>query len=447
MDKQDSIWSRLKTLWARFADYSWSLADQAVVSAASFVTIVLLARYTSASEVGIYVVGLSVLAISLTIQDSLVIRPYTTQLFKSASTAPEHAFSALALSFLLSCAISLSCLIASLIVYLTGNNWDIAQLLCVVALAAPLALFREFMRRFGFANMHMFRSFLMDLASVLLSFAALAILAANGALSATGAILSIALVQGTTSACWLVFDRAAFKIKFGAVFENTAMSWRLGRWLLPGRLAMESQGYMIHWVSTLVSGTALTGVYSASLSVIGLANPLLVGMFNVMLPKSVRVLHNHGFAALRLQILLDTFFVALVSGAFVVFIYFAGEPLMHLLFPGKEYADSGMILTLLSLSYFAACVGGPPAIALTIAERSREVAGLSVLTCIASVVTVFSLMHAYGLVGAVTGMLAIEIIGSILRWAMVLVLLGDENQMPASKNSVSIKPSHQTAKI
>jgi len=56
-----------------------ALADQGVVSAASFLTTVIIGRWTDASQLGIYAIGISVLASSYTIQGSLITLPYSIQ--------------------------------------------------------------------------------------------------------------------------------------------------------------------------------------------------------------------------------------------------------------------------------------------------------------------------------------------------------------------------------
>lgn len=425
MNSIENFWARIKALRVKSSDYTWSLADQAFVSAANFLALLLIARFTSASEVGIYVIGLSVLTLCLAVQDSLIIRPYSVQMLKPAGTFQEHAFSALAQSFLLSAIFSMICLAGAAINMAVAGQPVLTIFLAVLSFAIPFGLLREFMRRFGFANLQMFRSFSMDLASAALGLCALAFLALSGNLSATTALAGIAVAQGSTAACWLVAYRSSFRCRFGVIGENARMGWKLGRWLLPGKLAMESQGYMPQWVSMLVGGTAMTGVYSASLSIVGLANPFLHGMFNVILPKSVRVLHDHGYAGLWKLMLRQTAIVAVITGLFVLLIHFAGETLMGLLFASEEFSGHGDIVTILALSYFAAAVGGPPTIALISAERGREVAAVGFATCIGSFVLVYTSMSVWGLMGAACGVLANEIIGSTIRWFMLMHFLRD----------------------
>jgi len=79
-----------------------ALADQAVVSGASFVTTVLIGRWTSPTQLGFYSIGISLLVSLVTVQDSLVARPYAIQRYRPQGTPAEHAGASLTHSSLLS---------------------------------------------------------------------------------------------------------------------------------------------------------------------------------------------------------------------------------------------------------------------------------------------------------------------------------------------------------
>ena len=78
--------------------------DQAVVSGSSFVALIMIGRASDANQLGMYAIAMSILAVMLATQESLVTRPYAIQLHKPLGTPAEHAFSALVLSLLLSAA-------------------------------------------------------------------------------------------------------------------------------------------------------------------------------------------------------------------------------------------------------------------------------------------------------------------------------------------------------
>ena len=92
----------LWTAWETWGTHALALADQAVVSAASFLTTVMIARWTLPNELGLYSIGISLLVSSLSIQESLISLPYTIQQHRAPGTPAEHAGSSLTHSTLLS---------------------------------------------------------------------------------------------------------------------------------------------------------------------------------------------------------------------------------------------------------------------------------------------------------------------------------------------------------
>src|SRR5258705_6321412 len=96
-------WSRL----LRFVSgvHVLALTDQAVVSAASFLTMVIIGRATDPSQLGAYAIAISVLASCFTIQGSLITLPYSIQRHRPLGTPAEHAGSSLAHSALLAAGI------------------------------------------------------------------------------------------------------------------------------------------------------------------------------------------------------------------------------------------------------------------------------------------------------------------------------------------------------
>ncbi len=80
----------LRTPWAAWQTHALALADQAVVSGTSFLTMVVVGRSTSASELGLYSIASSLLVASVTIQDSLISLPYTIQRHRPLGKPAEH---------------------------------------------------------------------------------------------------------------------------------------------------------------------------------------------------------------------------------------------------------------------------------------------------------------------------------------------------------------------
>ena len=386
---------------------------------------IIIARSTNVSELGLYAIGNSIVVMLLTIQDSLITRPYSIQIFKPAGTPEQHGFSALLLSWMLAALTVIAVVATALVFARRADGWNTAMFALTIAFVAPMALFREFGRRYSFANLKMYRAFAVDAVAALAILGPMFYLGWIGRLNAMAAMAVIGCGAGLSGTLWFLRRRRAFRFSRQALNETFRQSWKLGKWLLCSQLAMQFQGYAIHWLCLLLLGAAVTGTYAACLSVVALANPFLYGFFNLLTPKSVRTLKDKGAAGLARQVFRDSFLLTGMMLAFTVFIYFAGETVMSLLYDGEAYFNRGNILTVLSLASVAGAAGafgGPAAIALQSAERGRAVAVIAIATAVVGMASSWFLVSAYGLTGAAWGLLVTEIVGAIARWILLMRL-------------------------
>ncbi len=94
--------------------------------------------------------------------------------------------------------------------------------------------------------------------------------------------------------------------------------------------------------------------------------------------------------------------------------------LLLLLFPGRLWPMPPRFSLVLAVSSAVSAAAAPATIALTADERGRAIAGLSFATFVIGSVAVVSLLPAYGLLGAAFGMLAVDVLGTLTRWALFL---------------------------
>src|SRR5260370_5435924 len=103
----------------------------------------------------------------------------------------------------------------------------------------------------------------------------------------------------------------------------------LVKWHALSKAALLVQGYATYWLSAAVAGAAVTGIYAACMSVISLANPMLLGLYNFLTPRSVLAWKHGGFAELRGRAFKDTLLLAALMAALCLFILFAGDMVMR----------------------------------------------------------------------------------------------------------------------
>ncbi len=396
--------------------HALALADQAVVSGTSFLTMILIGRWAGSRELGLYAIGMSVLAAGLSVQDSLISLPYTILKHRLSGTPQERAGNALAHNLLLSI-FSLGAIGAVAIgLALHGAGGDAVALMSALAAATPFILLREFGRRFAFAHLEMARVFALDLAVATLQLGLLGLFQWRGLMSAPSALLAIGAACGSVGLIWIVSAKSGFTIRANAAQRAMGESWRLGKWLFASAAAVNIQWYASYWISSTVLGVAQAGVFAACISVVSFANPLITGLNNILTPRAVLTLKNKGPLGLRRQAIWDAVFIGAAVGAFCIVIFVAGDRLMQVLYSGAEYRGQGATLSALALALLAQAVGTSASSGLASMERPRAILIAGSIAAIVTVFSVAALMLEDGLFGAACGFLLGNIVGAAGRW-------------------------------
>jgi O-antigen/teichoic acid export membrane protein len=197
-------------------------------------------------------------------------------------------------------------------------------------------------------------------------------------------------------------------------------------------------GYATYWLSAMIGGATMTGIYAACTSIVSFANPLVFGFFNILTPRSVRTLRSEGLPGLRRQAGRDALVLGAIMATFCLLVLLFGDGLMHLLYAGPEYKGNGHTLVVLAAASTAAAVGAPAAVALTSAERARMVAIIAAATAVLTCVLVWVMMSRWGLVGAAYALLIAETVGNVARWTAFLRLAAqsDAGASPATMQTV-----------
>ena len=419
--------SLLRTAWGTWGTHALALADQAVVSAASFLTTVMIARWTIPNELGLYSIGISLLVSLLSIQESLISLPYTIQQHRAPGTPAEHAGSSLAYSTLLSAVGIVVLAVTALALSVSGAEPQLRAMTWTLAAVLPFALLREFARKFSFAHLHIGHALILDSAVAAIQLAGLAWLGWTGRMSGATASAALGVACASTAIVWLCFSRGKFAIRWDQVLTTARQSWGLSKWLFAGQITVSVQGYMTYWLLALVVGTTATGIFAACMSVVMFANPLITGFSNIMTPRAVLALKQGGGVLLRRQVIRDGLLLGAAMTAFCTVVLFLGDDAMGLLYPGKGYELHGHTVTVLAVALLASAVGTPASVALASMERPRAIVWAGAVGVVITGVLVWLLTIEWELVGAAYGFLCGNVAATVGRWAAFLSLVSDRD--------------------
>jgi O-antigen/teichoic acid export membrane protein len=356
-EEKGERWSALRRLIPGM--HALALADQAVVSATSFLTTVMIGRWTDPAQLGAYAIGLSVLVSALAIQESLISLPYSIQRHRPLGTPGERAGSSLAHSGLLAAVIMIVLVMAALGLSAGGARPELLAMSWALAGVMPFALSREFARRFAFAHLKLVQALMLDVAVGGIQLAALSWLGWTGRMSAVTACVALGAACGLSAIGWLYLAQGDFAIRVPQVWATMKQSWSLGKWLFVGQLTVQVQRYITYWLLVVIAGAAVTGVYTACMSVVSFANPLMIGLGNILTPRSVMAWKEGGGPGLRRQAIRDALLLGAVMAAFCAAVLIAGDGVMRFLYHGKDYEGHGHTITVLALAMLVAAVGTP----------------------------------------------------------------------------------------
>ena len=408
------VWKRAFGLVSR--EHALALVDQAVVSGTNFLTTLAIARWSDAGQLGIYAVGISLLVSLLAFQDSLILQPYAIQRYHPEGTSIERAGASLTLSILFSagCILVLGVIALGFVVW--GAGPEMVAVTWAIAGIVLFALTRDFARRFAFARLEMGQAILLDLAASILQLSAVVWLGVSGRMSALGAFAAVGGATALAMAGWLYRARSEFAIRVPHVRTALKQTWTLGKWLLVGRVTGQVQGSITYWLLIANGGAVVTGVFAACMSIVNLANPLLLGLGNSLMPRSVLAWKNGGGPALWREAIRNTVLFTALLAPFSLGVFVAGETVMRLLYHGSEFEGHAHILTVLTLTMFSNALGVPPTIGLATMERPRAIVTNTTIGAFLTVTLVWLLLTQWGLLGAAYGLLATGVVGALGRW-------------------------------
>ena len=337
-------------------NWALSLADQAVVSLASFCTGVIIGRSCGKDQLGLYVLGMSIINFLLQMQYAFISSPYTvfSPQLGGASRA-RYTGSTLLHQWIFSA--TLVIILAVVWIYLSQGRGPQGLDVIVLTLIfmGSFITFREYVRRICFSGLHLKAALFLDAGAALAQVAGLLLLAYLGKLSAARAFGVMGLGCALMGLAWLRWARRSFTISLTEAKADFARNWSFGKWVLSGNLAIFISYQFFPWALTFLDGLAAVGILAACQGVIALSTPFLEGSAIFLEAKSARVFAQGGIGDLRGFVVKSAVIVGAVMALFSLTLLFLGGKLVVFLY-GPQYAGQNQLVFLLSLYILLAAI-------------------------------------------------------------------------------------------
>ena len=402
-----------------------SLADQAIASATNFVTGVIIARTCSKEELGLYMLGFSLILLMTDLQTSLITTPYMVYAPRLKGSAHALYTGSTLIHQLTFCLITMFGIVCGAFAATKGvGPRGLGAVLWALVFVIAFMMLREHARRVSFARLRLKTAFLFDSCIAIGQISGLLVLARFGVLSASRAYWVIGSVCGIAVLGWLWSDKGCYDPRVSESFADFKKNWILGKWVFASGLVGAVSMNLYPWLLAAFHGTASTGVWAACIGVVSVGNPVLLGIQNLIGPKISHVYVANGPRALHRMVLHVTAVIAVPTSLLCVVMFFWGGRLVALLY-GRQYAGNGLVVTILALNVLVLAAAFSFSRALFAVER----ADLDFLVNFAALFIMVTfglwLVRAFGPLGAALGMLGAGLVTSVVRAGAFLRLPTD----------------------
>lgn len=386
-----------------------ALFDQALVSAANFLTNVLLARAFGVRDYGVFALAWIAVLFANSLQYALIVSPMMSVGPKQEpAERPSYYGSVLVQQIVFALLAAAAMLVGVRLSVHFYPEWRISSLATPIAVATLAYLLQDFLRRYFFCTGQSTRALIADIVSYLTQVPIIFWVARKHVITLPGALWIIAatsLLSVCTCIAW--YERMSISAHSMAVVFHR--HWRIARWLGPTAFMQWGAGNLFLLSAPVYYGAAASATLRAANNIVGVAHIWFLGLDNVVPAEAarlVRVAGVDGMLRYIKKILLQWGGITLAFSSVV-----ASMPVLWLtLTYGAKYASDGTVLRLYAVLYVITFVSGPLRAALQALEYTAPIFWAYPALIAFSVALAGPFAHTLGLNGVILGMCATQLI-------------------------------------
>ncbi len=401
----------------------FSVVDQAVVSATSFLTGVLVARFMSQEQLGVYFLILSLIVFARGLQNQLIVSPYMIYCHRrQGSEAKTYLGSVLIhqLGFVL-----VATMAVAVVTGVVVMGWGAPALfpaIAVLIVVLPVLLLREFARSYAMCRLKIAAAVAFDVVFAVLLLGTLLVMTLLDRCTVSGVYVVMGTVALVVCLGWLILEQGQWKIQRSQVVADWKYNWPFARWAMAGHLVGFTTPCLMPWLVAAICGEAAAGLFGACGTLVGVANMFVMGLGNFVAPKTAKAYADGGTTALA-RVLSKTLALYVGGiGAFFLVSLVAGQWLVVFVY-GSEFAGGGTILTVLVLSVMATSVGWAAGNGIWAMDRPQATFAPDLCALVVTVIAAFLLVQPMGALGAALATLAGTVTAAVLKCLTLVQVL------------------------
>lgn len=389
--------------------------DQAVISLGNFVATVLLARYISPTELGVYGVGFTSLRLVRSIQEGLTIQPLNA--FGAGMREQEfrtYASRTTLIQLALALITSLGALgLGGLLIY-TGNDTAGPG---VLALWAPFFgwQFAEYLRRMLYCRGRIGAALVNTLISNMARLALMLVWLQTSDLNGAKGLYAIGLGALPAALLSLWQTRAYWSESVEHLPETLKQNWLFGRWIIGGTLA---NWFSAEFYPVLTAGMisfAAAGAYRALQNLVAPIHLLLRAVDTYFTPRAASDYQINGITALKRSLRLIYALSGLPILLALLIAVILRAPLLELLY-GETYLPYQNGVPLMALFYALWFAYWPLQAGFKAVQNSQPIFLANLSAIVAMFTLGLAMIYHWGVYGTIAGQALNAAIVALILW-------------------------------
>jgi len=327
----------------------WPLADQGLIAAASFATLIPLGRALTVDDFGAFTLVYAMLHFANSMQSGLITQPHNVLGAMRRGEDYVRYTSSTAVSQIFLAVLSAA---TALVAWIVAKSFGagVAPLLLAAVPATVAWQCHEFLRRVLYTELRIGSAFGIDLIAYGGQMVGAAVLWHLNMLTGPTMmyLVGVACACGAVVGLWQLRNSLARHFDRSVVAEN----WHFGKWIAGGSIIGEwLSAQLLVFLAAAAMGAAAAGVLRAVHTMFG-PTRILAQVFSITLPtRLARTLAGDGLGMFRADVRRTLLLAVPVLGAYCLLVATFARPLLTLVF-GEKYREYGGVLALYAVSAF-----------------------------------------------------------------------------------------------
>ncbi len=332
----------------------WGLTDQALISATSLITMVLLARELGPAAFGAFTLAYTALLFANSLQSALITQPHNVLGATLQGADYVRYTSGTAVTQLL-LALAATLVVIGCAVIASVRGLEAASLLFALGPAIFCWQIQEFVRRVLYTEGRLGAALLNDVVSYGGQALVIAVLWRLQLLTGPSTLYALAASSFAAMGIGYWQLKPTLTLSFSVDLDTVRANWQFGKWLAGGQIGYWFSSQLYLYLSAILLGATATGAIKASQVLLGPLTVLLAFLESVLPIRFSRVLTSRGEGALNAELKRSYLLTAPAVIGYVLVVAVFGQPLMRLIY-GDVYAGYSTALALFGVYYLVSYV-------------------------------------------------------------------------------------------